>query len=158
MGIFTKMINNYLNNGFRERIQSQAEQFGLKGKQAFDIISLTKSTVKEILRAELKNGNYDGVVAFLRSTPVQVGTNLVVEKIVQRLVSRLILRFGLPGGAALNVATLLVPFIIKRISKKAFKSGKVQDFLSSVGVKDRTEKLDILKNQVKDKFNSGQAA
>jgi len=152
------MINKYLNNGFRERIQSQAEQFGLKGKQAFDIIALTSSTVKEILQAELKNGNYNGVVTFLKSTPAQIGTNLLVDKIMQRLVSRLILRFGLPGGVALNIATLLLPFILKRIGKKALTTGKVQDLLNSLGVTSQLEKLNILKNQVKDKFTPGKAA
>lgn len=152
------MINQYFNNGFREKIQSQAVKYGIKGKQALDIISLTKSTIKEILKAELKNGNYNGVVAFLKSAPVQAGTNTVINKIIQRLVSRLILRFGLPGGIALNVATLLVPFILKRISKKALKSGKVQDFLNSIGIKNQVEKLNILKNQVKDKFSPNQAA
>ncbi|KAA5547918.1 hypothetical protein [Adhaeribacter rhizoryzae] len=152
------MVNKYLSNGFRERIQSQAEQFGLKGKQAFDIIALTSSTVKEILQAELKNGNYNGVVTFLKSKPGQIGTNLLVDKIMQRLVSRLILRFGLPGGAALNIATLLLPFILKRIGKKALTTGKVQDLLNSLGVTSQLEKLNILKNQVKDKFTPGKAA
>lgn len=152
------MFNNYFNNGFRERIQDQAEKLGVKGKQALDIISLTTSTVKEILQAELKNGNYSGVVSFLKSTPVQFGTNLLADKIMQRLVGRLILRFGIPGGMALNIATLLVPFILKRISKKALKSGKVQDLLNSIGVTNQLEKFQILKNQVKDKFTSNKAA
>ncbi|MGV3585776.1 MAG: hypothetical protein ACO1OF_02140 [Adhaeribacter sp.] len=158
MGNLIQMLNKYLNNGFRERIQSQAEQFGLKGKQAFDIIALTSSTVKEILQAELKNGNYNGVVTFLKSTPAQIGTNLLVDKILQRLVSRLILRFGLPGGVALNIATLLLPFILKRIGKKALTTGKVQDLLNSLGVTSQLEKLNTLKNQVKDKFTPGKAA
>ncbi len=158
MGNFIQMINKYINNGFRERIQSQAERFGLKGKQAFDIIALTSNTVKEILQAELKNGNYNGVVTFLKSTPGQIGTNLLVDKIMQRLVSRLILRFGLPGGVALNIATLLLPFILKRIGKKALTTGKVQDLLNSLGVTSQLEKLNILKNQVKDKFTPGKAA
>jgi hypothetical protein len=158
MGKFTFMINKYFNNGFRDRIYDHAEKFGIKGKQAIDIISLTTSTLKEILQAELKNGNYNGVVAFLKSTPVQAGTNLVVDKIIQRLVGRLILRFGLPGGVALNLATLLVPFLIKRIGKKALKSGKVQDLFNSVGVTNQLEKVSILKNQVKDKFTPGKAA
>ncbi len=152
------MIDKYLNNGFRERIQNQAEKFGIKGKQAFDIISLTSNTIKEILQAELKAGNFNGVVTFLKSTPVQVGTNLLVDKIMQRLVSRLILRFGFPNIVALNVATLLVPFLVKRIGKKALKTGKVQDLLNAVGITNQIEKLNILKNQVKDKFTPGQAA
>jgi hypothetical protein len=83
---------------------------------------------------------------------------LVVDKVIQRLVGRLILRFGLPGGVALNLATLLVPFLIKRIGKKALQSGKVQDFFNSVGVTNQLEKWNILKNQVKDKFTTGKAA
>ena len=152
------MINKYSNNGLRDRLQENAEKFGLKGKQAIDIISLTTSTIKEILQTELKNGNYNGVVAFLKSKPVQFGTDLLVDKIIQRLVGRLILRFGLPGGIALNLATMLVPFLLKRISKKALQSGKVQDLFSSVGVTTSIDKFNILKNQVVDKFTSKKVA
>ena len=35
---------------------------------------------------------------------------------------------------------------------------KVQDFFNSVGVTNQLEKLNILRNQVKDKFNTGKAA
>jgi len=158
VGKFTNMINKYFNNELRGRLQDHAEKLGLKGKQAIDIIFLTTNTIKEILQAELKGGNYSGIVSFLKSTPVQAGTNPVVDKIIQRLVSRLMLRFGLPGGLALNLATLLVPFLIKRLSKKALKSGKVQDLFNSIGVTNQVEKLNILKNQIKDKFTTGQAA
>lgn len=152
------MINKYFNNGLRDRLHEQAEKFGLKGKQAIDIISLTSSTIKEIIQAELKNGNYNGVVAFLKSSPAQTGTNLVVDKIIQRIVGRLILRFGLPGGIALNLATLLVPFLLKRLSKKALKSGQVQDLFNSVGLTTPVEKFNILKNQIKEKFTLAKAA
>jgi hypothetical protein len=139
-------------------LYDQAEKFGLKGKQAIDIISLSSNTIKEILQAELKNGNYNGVVAFLKSTPVQVGTNLLIDKIVQRLVGRLIIRFGLPGGIALNLATLLVPFLIKRLSKKALTTGQVQDLFNVVGVTTSLDKFNVLKTQIRNKFTSGQAA
>ena len=152
------MINKYFSNGLRDRLQDQAEKIGLKGMQAIDIISLASGTIKEVLQAELKNGNYNGVVAFLKSAPVQVGTNLVVDKMIQRLVGRLILRFGLPSGIALNLATLLVPFLIKRLSKKALKTGKVQDLFNLVGLNTSLEKLNVLKNQLKEKFSPGRAA
>lgn len=155
---FKGMVNKFLDSAFRNQLQNQATKLGIKGRQAIDILALTSNTIKEILQAEVKNGNYAGVVKFLKSPPVQMGTNLLADKIMQRLVSRLILRFGLPGGVAVNVATLLLPFLLKRLSKKALNSGNVQDLLHSVGITKSAEKLNVLKNIVKNKFSSGQAA
>jgi hypothetical protein len=152
------MVPKYFNNQFREHIYEQAGKLGLKGKQAIDILTVTTTTIKEVLQAELKNGNYNGVVTFLKSTPIKAGANLVVDTIIQRLAGRLILRFGLPGSVAVNLALLLVPFFLKRISKKALKTGKVQDLFNTVGVTEKNEKFNILKNQIKEKFKPNQAA
>lgn len=142
----------YFNGNVRHQIQQRAEQFGLKGQEAIDVITTTKNAVKEVLHAELKNGHYNEVLTVLKNAALKTGKQFFYDKIIQRVVGRLIVRFGLPQTVALTLATLLVPFILKRLGKKALKSGKVQDFLNSLGVKDRLEKLDILKHQVQDKF------
>jgi hypothetical protein len=146
------MIHNIFNGAVRQRLQQRAEQYGLKGQEAIDLITTTKNTVKEVLQAELKNGHYNEVLSLLKSAALKTGKQVFFDKIIQRVVVRLIVRFGLPQNIALTVATLLVPFILRRLGKKALKSGKVQDLLNSLGVTDRLEKLDILKHQVKDKF------
>ncbi|WP_026464185.1 hypothetical protein [Adhaeribacter aquaticus] len=147
-----KMINKFFNSDVRDRLQIQAKRIGLKSHQAIDVITVAKNTVKEVLQAELKNGNYDQVVDFLKSSAFKVGKDLVLDKIIQRVVARFIIRFGLPNTVALNLAVLLVPFILKRVSKKALSSGRVQDFLNAIGVTDKVEKMNILKLQLKDKF------
>ena len=152
------MIKNNSNVNIREFLQQQAVKIGLKSRQTIDVISLIKSTVTEVLQAELKNGNYNEVISFLKNSSLKVGRELLVDKITQRVVSRLIIRFGLPHSVAMNVAMLVVPFILKRLAAKALKSGKVQDLLQSLGINDQLDKFQILKNQLKDKFNFRKAA
>ena len=153
---FTSMIHHF-NGPVRNKLVQQAEKIGLKGQEAIDVISTTKNTIKEVLQTELKSGKYDEVLTFLKNSSVKAGKNIIFDKIVQRVVSRLILRFGFPQTLAVSLATLLVPFILKRLGNKALKSGKVQDLFLSLGVRDRVEKLSILKNQIKDKFTPKQA-
>jgi len=154
---FTSMIHHF-NGPIRNKLIQQAEKIGLKGQEALDVITTTKDTIKEILQAELKSGKYNEVLSFLKNASFNAGKNIIYDKIVQRVVSRLILRFGFPQALALSLATLLVPFILKRLGNKALKSGKVQDLFLSLGVRDQLEKLSILKMQIKDKFSSKQAA
>jgi hypothetical protein len=147
------MIQQHFNGKVRDQIQQRAEAFGLKGLQAIDVITTTKNTIKEVLQAELKNGHYNEVLTLLKNTALKTGKQIFFDKIIQRVVGRLIVRFGLPQTVALTLATLLVPFILRRLGKKALKSGKVQDLLNSLGVTDRLEKFNILKHQVQDKFS-----
>ncbi|MGV3642336.1 MAG: hypothetical protein ACO1NZ_17565 [Adhaeribacter sp.] len=147
------MILKYFNGNVRQQIQRRAQQFGLKGQEAIDVLLTTKNTVKEVLYGELKNGHYSEVLTLLKSAAVEKGSRLFFDKIIQRVVGRLILRFGLPQTVAFTLATLLVPFILKKLGRKALKSGKVQDLFRVIGVTDRLEKFRILKHQVADKFS-----
>ena len=150
---FTYMIN-FFNGSIRHKLVEQAEKIGLKGQEAVDVIATTKNTIQEVLQAELKSGKYNEVLSFLKDTSVNVSKDFIFNKIVQRVVSRLILRFGFPHTLAVSLATMLVPFILKRLGKRALKSGKVQDVFVSLGVHDKVEKLSILKDQLKNKFSS----
>lgn len=149
----TYMILKYFNGNVRQQIQRRAQQFGLKGQEAIDVLLTTKNTVKEVLYGELKNGQYSEVLTLLKSAALEKGSRLFFDKIIQRVVGRLILRFGLPQTVAFTLATLLVPFILKKLGRKALKSGKVQDLFRVIGVNDRLEKFRILKHQVADKFS-----
>lgn len=152
------MIQKIFNGAVRQQIQDRAGQFGLKGQEAIDVITTTKNTVKEVLHAELQSGRYNEVLTLLKNSALQSGKKVFWDKqvffdiIIQRVVGRLMVRFGLPQTVAFTLATLLVPFILKRLGKKALKSGKVQDLLQSLGVMDQLEKFKILKHQVKGKF------
>ena len=152
------MIQKIFNGAVRQQIQDRAGQFGLKGQEAIDVITTTKNTVKEVLHAELQSGRYNEVLTLLKNSALQSGKKVFFDKqvffdkIIQRVVGRLMVRFGLPQTVAFTLATLLVPFILKRLGKKALKSGKVQDLLHSLGVMDQLEKFKILKHQVKGKF------
>ena len=152
------MIQKFFNGAVRQQIQDRAGQFGLKGQEAIDVITTTKNTVKEVLHAELQSGRYNEVLTLLKNSALQSGKKVFFDKqvffdkIIQRVVGRLMVRFGLPQTVAFTLATLLVPFILKRLGKRALKSGKVQDLLHSLGVMDQLEKFKILKHQVKGKF------
>jgi hypothetical protein len=146
------MILKYFNGNVRHQVQQRAEQYGLKGQEAIDVITTTKNAIKEVLQAELKEGHYNEVLTFLRNAALKSGKQIFFDKIIQRVVGRLIIRFGLPQTVALTLATLLVPFMLKRMGNKALKSGKVQDLLNNLGVTGQLEKFNILKHQVTDKF------
>jgi hypothetical protein len=147
----THMIR-YFNGNVRSQIQQRAEQFGLKGQEAIDVLITTKNTVKEVLHAELKSGHYNQVLTLLKNSALKSGKQIFFDKIIQRVVGRLMVRFGLPQTVALTLAMLLVPFILKRLGRKALKSGQVRDLLHSLGVTDKLEKFKILQHQVRDKF------
>jgi len=144
---------NFFNGTIRYQLVEQAEKIGLKGQEAIDVISTTKNAIQEVLQAELKSGKYNEVLTFLKDTSINVSKDFIFNKIVQRVVSRLILRFGFPHTLAVSLATLLVPFILKRLGKRALKSGKIQDVFLSLGVHDKVEKFSILKDQLKNKFS-----
>lgn len=152
------MIQKIFNGAVRQQIQQRAGHYGLKGQEAIDVITTIKNTVKEVLHAELKNGNYNVVLDFLKTAAVKTGKQVFYDKIIQRVVGRLILRFGLPQTVAFTLATLLVPFILKRLGKKALKSGQVNDLLHSLGVTDRLEKFTILRQQMKNRFSQDKKA
>lgn len=154
---FTSMIQHF-NGPIRNKLIQQAEKIGLKGLEALEIIKTTRNSIMEVLQDELKSGKYNEVLSFLKNASANVSKDLIFDKIIQRVVSRLILRFGFPQTLALSLATLLVPFILKKLGKKALKSGKVQDLFLSLGVRDQVEKLSILKNQIINKFSFKEAA
>jgi hypothetical protein len=148
----------YFNGNVRHQIRQRAEQFGLKGQEAIDVLLTTKNTVKEVLHAELKSGHYTQVLTLLKNSALKSGKQIFFDKIIQRVVGRLMVRFGLPQTVALTLAMLLVPFILKRLGRKALKSGKVRDLFISLGVTDKLEKFRILQHQLHGKFTDEKMA
>ena len=151
-------MRNYLTSELRQHLRQQAEIFGLKGKQAYEAIILTKNTIKEELQAELSREQYKPVLDFLRQHSAKIGKDIVVDKLIQKVASRLILRLGIPGGVAVHLATYLVPIILKQISKRVWRNGKVQDFVHTIRRHDRWQSLANLKNTWRQKFNESPTA
>ncbi len=140
------MITNNLNSEWRGRIFRQAEAFGIKGRQVLDVIALTRSAIKEELLAELKNGRYKPVLQFLLDQSMRHGKNILFDKIIQKVAGRLILRLGLPGGLAVSIATLIVPILLKGLTKKALKNANVQNLVSRLEAREQLPDLSTLKN------------
>ncbi|WP_147275637.1 hypothetical protein [Adhaeribacter pallidiroseus] len=142
---------------WRGKIFQQAEALGMKSQQVLDVISLTRSAIKEELQAELENGRYKLVVQFILNQSVRHGKNLFFDKVIQKVASRLILRLGLPGGLAVSIATLLVPMLIKGVSKKVLKNNTVQEWLTQMSNRHHLPDWVNFKNYFNDK-NGAEAA
>ncbi|QNF35226.1 hypothetical protein HUW51_21820 [Adhaeribacter swui] len=142
---------------WRGKIFQQAEAFGMKSQQVLDILTLTKSAIKEELQAEIKNGQYKVVLQFLVDQSVRHGKNLLFDKIIQKVAARLILRLGIPGGLAVNIATLLVPVLLKGVSKKVLKNTDIQTWLTQINHSKIVPQINALKNFFK-KDNNAAAA
>lgn len=134
---------------WRGKILQQAETFGMKSQQVLDVISLTRNAIKEELQAEIKNGRYKLVAQFLLNQSVRHGKNLLFDKIIQKVASRLILRLGLPGGLAVSIASLIVPILIKGVSKKVLKNTTVQEWLTQMSNRHHLPDLVNFKNYFK---------
>ncbi len=146
-----------IQNSWRGKVFRQAAAFGIKGQQILDVITLTRSAIKEELHLEVKNGQYKSVLQFLLNQSVQHGKNVLFDKIIQKVAGRLILRLGLPGGLAVTVATLIVPILLKGLTKKALKNVNVQNLLARLDARDQLPDLSALKNILR-RNNSDAAA
>lgn len=138
------------------KIFQQAEAFGVKGQQVLDVITLTRSAIKEELQAEIVSGRYNSVGQFLLNQSVQHGKNLLFDKIIQKVAIRLILRLGFPGGLAVSIATLIVPILIKGVTKKILKNTSVSEWL--LQFTNRHQITDLLKFKNYLKKDSGAEA
>lgn len=143
------MTAHHAKNNWRGKIIQQVEAFGVKNQQVLDVISLAKTAIKEEIQTEIKNGRYKEVAQFLLHQSVRHGKNLLFDKIIQKVASRLILRLGLPGGLAVSIATLIVPILLKGVTKKVLKNTSVQEWITQVSNSHYLPNLATFKNYFK---------
>ncbi|PSR53143.1 hypothetical protein AHMF7605_06165 [Adhaeribacter arboris] len=134
-----------IHSDWRGKVFRQAAAFGIKGQQILDVISLTRNVIKEELHTEVKKGQNKPVLQFLLNQSIQHGKNILFDKIIQRVAGRLILRLGIPGGLAVSIATLIVPILLKGLTKKAMKNVNVQNLIARLDARDQLPDLSALK-------------
>jgi hypothetical protein len=97
--------------------------------------------VQEVLRAEVRKGNVQAVVAFLRGTALPAARTLLLE----RMTTRLLLRIGLRGALASNVVGWILPFVLEKLVQAGHKTGLFDKLLANENVAETLARLEELR-------------
>lgn len=124
------MIPDFFRNG-TQQLTLLLRAAGLKGRQIKEAVQVTTESVVQDLKIELNKGNYQEVISFLKTNSTVLGKTLILERLTSKLVSRLMLRLGLPGMLAAGVVTILLPFVLARLRKKAMEKKDAEEFLDT---------------------------
>jgi hypothetical protein len=104
---------------------------GLKGRQVVEAIRVTTEGLIEDLKAEINKGNYKEVITFLGTNAIVWGRSALLDRLTKKVASRLMLRLGLPGAIAAGAVTLLLPFVLMKLRKKALEKKDAGEFLET---------------------------
>lgn len=121
-------------------------------QQVGEAIFITKESIMEILRNELKKGNVDEVVATLKGKPLAGGRKLLIDKIIKSIATKIGLRMGLRGAIATGLAAILVPLILSKMNFKLLQSDSIADLMDTFGITDRMNDLTKLGETLREKF------
>ncbi|MBK0402986.1 hypothetical protein I5M27_08300 [Adhaeribacter sp. BT258] len=135
-----------------QQFQPFIEKAGLKMNQVGEAIFITKESIMEILRNELKKGNIDEVVSTIKGKPMAGGRKLLIDKIIKSIATKIVMRMGLRGAIATGLAAILVPLILSKMSHKVFQSESVSDLMDTFGITDRMNDLTQLGDTLREKF------
>ena len=97
--------------------------------------------MQEVLRAEVRKGNVQVVVAFLRGTALPAARTLLLE----RMTTRILLRIGLRGALASNVVGWVLPFVLEKLVQAGHKTGLFDKLLANENVAETLAKLEELR-------------
>jgi hypothetical protein len=135
-----------------QQFQPFIEKAGLKMQQVGEAIFITKESIMEILRSELKKGNVDDVVNTIKGRPSPGGRKLLIDKIITSIATKIVMRMGLRGAVATGLAAILVPLILSKMAHKVFQSESVSDLMDTFGITDRMNDLTQLGETLREKF------
>lgn len=98
--------------------------------------------VQDVLRAEVRKGNVQTVVAFLRGTALPAARTLLLE----RMSARLLLRLGLRGALASSVVGWVLPFVLEKLVQAGHRTGLFDKLLANENVTDALARLEELRH------------
>jgi len=136
-----------------QQFQPFIEKSGLKMQQVGEAIFITKESIMQIFRDELKKGNVDEVVSTLRGKPLAGGRKLLIDKIIKSISTKIVMRMGLRGAIATGLAAILVPLILSKMAFKVLQSDSVSDLMDTFGITDRMNDLTQLGDVLREKFS-----
>ena len=135
-----------------QQFQPFIEKAGLKMQQVGEAIFITKESIMQILREELKKGNIDEVVSTLKGKPMAGGRKLLIDKIIKSIATKIGLRMGLRGATATGLASILVPLMLSKMAHKVFQSDSMTDLMDTFGITDRMNEFSELGEVLREKF------
>ena len=124
------------------------ERAGLKGRQLAEAFQFTYDSVLNVLKEQLKRGNFQEVLAILKGRPMAIGKKLVKDQITGHVVKGLMMRFGLRKIVAVGIAALLIPIIIAKIAHVLLKGNYVSDLVHSLQLKTKMQELFNSRNEI----------
>ena len=135
-----------------QQFQPFIEKAGLKMQQVGEAIFITKESIMQILREELKKGNVDEVISTLKGKPLAGGRKLLIDKIIKSIATKIGLRMGLKGAIATGLAAILVPLILSKMAHKVLQSDSLTDLMDTFGITDRMNEFSELGDVLREKF------
>jgi len=135
-----------------QQFQPFIEKAGLKMQQVGEAIFITKESIMQIMREELKKGNVDEVISTLKGKPMAGGRKLLIDKIIKSIATKIGLRMGLRGAVATGLAAILVPLILSKMAHKVLQSDSMTDLMDTFGITDRMNEFSELGEVLREKF------
>lgn len=126
----------------RAAVQATGLRAGQTGRLFQQTVLRALDAVQEVLRAEVRKGNIQMVVAFLRGTALPA----VRKVLLKRLTAHLLLRLGLRGALASSVVGWVLPFVLEKLVLAGQKTGLFEKLLANESVAETLTKLDELRH------------
>ncbi|WP_207430757.1 hypothetical protein [Sabulibacter ruber] len=123
---------------------------GLSVSQIPEAVQIARETVEHWLNKELESGNAQQAVLVLKGHIQEKAPQLLFDKLKDMLLLKLILRLGIKGTLATNIATLILPFVLKRVYDLARQNPKMQAWWREQEWRQRLPCVEKVKTKLKD--------
>ncbi|ALJ00486.1 hypothetical protein [Rufibacter tibetensis] len=123
---------------------------GLTVSQIPQAVQVTRETVEHWLQKELESGNAQQVLLVLKGHVQEKGPKLLLGKLQDMLLVRLVLHLGIRGALATNIATLILPFVLKRVYDLARQNPKMQAWWREQEWSRRIPTIEKIRSRIKE--------
>ncbi|MGV3540044.1 MAG: terminase gpP N-terminus-related DNA-binding protein [Rufibacter sp.] len=124
-------------------------QAGLTVKQIPQAIEVTKTTVETWLQREMEKGNVAQAVQVLKGHLQEEGPKMAFDKLKELVLVKLIIHLGLKNNVATQIASFLLPFVLKRVAELAKKNPNLQNWWQNQTWRQRLPEPEAVKERVK---------
>ncbi|MEQ9441875.1 MAG: hypothetical protein RIG62_22735 [Cyclobacteriaceae bacterium] len=128
------MLDDIINLGKEHMSKLIQEQTQLDSSKTDDAVGVTKDTVVDGIKGELMKGNFSGVMDLFNGKAPTTTSNPIVRSITDSLVTNLASKLGISSGIAKQVANIVIPFIMNKLSSdETGKANDQKDLLEQLG-------------------------
>ena len=108
-------------------IGEKMSEFNVPTDKLDDVVELSGDSVKENLMEQVTSGKLDGVMNLFKGKANTDSSNPLVSGIIQSLTSKLTSKLGLDAGTSNQLASSVIPMVMKMVSGKFQESDKSDD-------------------------------